>query len=119
MNVIVGGKQCQSSGLTTELTEKRDFTDYSVNGDGLNEYSVDTHLRGYILRATSMPGQYDRKAARAVSSNRPKMRIRFLWRVNTVRKVELTSVTSVRRDAPSCVRTSFPAAGWSSSWSYR
>lgn len=37
-----------------------------------------THFRGNILRATSMPGQYDRKAANAVSSNRPKMRMRFL-----------------------------------------
>lgn len=37
-----------------------------------------THFRGNILRATSMPGQYDRKAASAVSSNRPKMRMRFL-----------------------------------------
>lgn len=37
-----------------------------------------THLRGYMRRATSMPGQYDRKAARAVSSNSPKIRILFL-----------------------------------------
>ena len=38
-----------------------------------------------------MPGQYDRKAARAVSSNRPKMRTRFLWkqRVKTVRTIQL------------------------------
>lgn len=35
-------------------------------------------MSGYILRATSMPGQYDKKAASAVSSNRPKIRILFL-----------------------------------------
>lgn len=37
-----------------------------------------THLRGYIRRATPIPGQYDRKAARAVSSRSPKIRILFL-----------------------------------------
>lgn len=42
-----------------------------------------TYLSGYILSATSMPGQYDRKAARAVSSNRPKMRILFLRMAET------------------------------------
>lgn len=35
-------------------------------------------MRGYMRRATSMPGQYDRKAASAVSSNSPKIRILFL-----------------------------------------
>ena len=59
-------------------------------------FGVFTHLRGYILRATSMPGQYDRKAARAVSSNRPKMRIRFLrrQRVNIVKTTEICNMSA-------------------------
>lgn len=40
--------------------------------------SYRTYFRGYILRATSIPGQYERKAARAVSSKRPNIKILFL-----------------------------------------
>lgn len=49
-----------------------------------------THLSGYMRRATPMPGQYDRKAARAVSSRRPKIRILFL---GEKRDEEITGVT--------------------------
>lgn len=37
-----------------------------------------TYFSGYILRATSIPGQQDKKAASAVSSKIPKMRTLFL-----------------------------------------
>lgn len=35
-------------------------------------------MSGYMRNATPIPGQYERKAAKAVSSRRPKIRILFL-----------------------------------------
>jgi len=37
-----------------------------------------TNFKGYILRPLSMPGQYDKKAARAVSNTKPKFNAQFL-----------------------------------------
>jgi hypothetical protein len=36
------------------------------------------YLRGYIRKATSMPGAYDKKAARSVSNTNPKSNTQLL-----------------------------------------
>lgn len=77
------------------------FNQVWVLGTFYNSDNCFTHLRGNILRATSMPGQYDRKAASAVSSNRPKMRIRFL-----------------RKQRRAKVRTTTMCVSWSESRSF-
>lgn len=48
-----------------------------------------THLRGYMRRPLSMPGQYDRKAASAVSKTRPKFsaQLRMPWCTIELRRV--------------------------------
>ena len=54
------------------------------------------HLKGYILRALSMPGVYDRKMARAVSKSRAKFSFQFFmpWS-NTESLLVLQMMTSV------------------------
>ena len=44
------------------------------NGIGMNHH---VHSRGYMRNIASVPGQYERKAARHVSSKRPAIKILF------------------------------------------
>lgn len=48
-----------------------------------------TYLSGYMRRPLSMPGQYDRKAASAVSNTRPKFsaQLRMPWCTIELRRV--------------------------------
>lgn len=39
--------------------------------------SINTYLSGYILRPLSIPGQYDKNAANAVSNTKPKFKAQF------------------------------------------
>jgi hypothetical protein len=46
--------------------------------DVSHSFNKSTHFKGYILKPLSIPGQYDKKAARAVSNTSPKFRAQFL-----------------------------------------
>lgn len=51
------------------------------NGIGTNHHS---HSSGYIRNATSIPGQYARKVANNVSSNKPAISTLFLLKTPSV-----------------------------------
>lgn len=61
----------------------------SENGMGTIHH---IHMSGYIRRPASIPGQYERKVASKVSSNKPAIRTLFLGKENEVQVLLLSVV---------------------------